>query len=173
MKYLKSFNETFENDNINEFTIDDVFSLIDYSEYKNLYPNYLNDDNEYSDDYKFDSKEQAYSYANNILDIFNSFDDVIIIYRCIHVNKLEDIDYSHLGDCWSFEKSSALEFGSHNNSNVLLIGKIKHKDVNWKESIKCYIQMSGNYSSDDENELNVNCFEVFDVKIEILNKKLS
>ena len=89
------------------------------------------------------------------------------------MNKLEDIDYSHLGDCWSFEKSSALEFGSHNNSNVLLIGKIKHKDVNWKESIKCYIQMSGNYSSDDENELNVNCFEVFDVKIEILNKKLS
>ena len=81
-----------------------------------------------------------------------------------------DIDfYEYLGDSWSFDRQSAINFANNQaRGNVLLTAKINQIDVDWKSSIDHYINFSGNYDGYDENELKVNGFKVYDVETELI-----
>ena len=148
---------------------EDIFDMIEYADsFKNLYPNYNDYDNEYEEDYYFGSKEEAYTTINNILSFFNELSNPIPIYRSIKVDSLNDIKYDYLGDSWSYDRESAINFSkNHGCGNVLLIGKTYFENVDWKNTIKLYFLFSNNYDSYDENEINIiDSDEVFDIKIE-------
>lgn len=168
MKYLKSFKENFS---WKRLTIDDVFDCIDfYDSYKDLYPGF-SQDNTYSNEYMFDTKEKAYQYGNDILNIFNNLPPIVDIYRAVYIKNENEIDPEYPGDHWSFDKQSALDFArNQNRGNYLYTAKVRAEDIDYKNSIKNFIQFSQNHDGYDENELVVNGFNVFDFKYEKITK---
>jgi len=152
---------------------EDVFELIEYHDsYKNLYPNYDNNDSDYEsdydDEYYYDTIEDAYKDVNDTLDMFNSLPNPIPIYRTIKVKSIDDINYDVLGDSWSFDKDSAINFASNQAmGNVLLSAKTKFDNVDWEKTLQLYYQFSGGYDGYDENEINIiDTDDVFDIKAE-------
>ena len=137
----------------------DVFSLVNFSDnYRNLYPGYENDEyqNEYEDEYYFESEEVAYSEVNSVLDMFDNLPDPIPLYRTIYAKNKSDIDLEFLGDSWSFEKDSALKFGeNHARANYLLSGFVRANRVRWKDTIKLYFINSYGDPSEAEDEITV------------------
>lgn len=147
-----------ENTNRIGFSIEDIFNLIDYSDsYKDLYPNYNPEfQNEYEDDYYFKSKNDAYNDVNDLLEFYNNLPNPIPIYRSIKVKNIEDIDYSYLGDSWSFDKQSAINFArNHNLGNILLSAYTDFSNIDWKETIRNHFLFSREDDNDAENELKV------------------
>lgn len=169
MKHIKLF-EDFNNPDkkLEDFTVDDVLNMIDYTEYKNLYPNYDSYDQEFYEDYKFDSKEHAERYAQDILNVFLELPkDEITIYRAIKVKSIEDITFDNLGESWSFERQAAINFAkNHNHGNILLTAKIKPEDVDWDSTLEHFVDFSNNYDSYDEYELKVHDWKVYNVEYE-------
>lgn len=151
---------------------EDVFRLVDYQDsYCNLYPGYEDADSSWSDEYWANSKEGAYSEVNDILFHLENLPDIIPVYRTIHVNKLSDVRMDDLGECWSYEKRSALEFGSHLRATVLLSGTIASEYIDWWTTIQVHFQHSGHGSSDDENEVRVDYPEhIKDLTVEWIGK---
>lgn len=155
-------------DNI-KLKTEDVFNLIQYHDsYRDLYPNYSNDENEYEEDYFFQSKEIAYDDVNETLNFFNSLPNPIPIYRAIKVKSMDDIDFDYLGDSWSFDKDSAINFAHNNNlGNVLISGKTKFNNVDWTNTLSLFYLFSKGFDGYEENEINViNPDEIFDVNVE-------
>lgn len=147
---------------------EDVFDMIDYHDsYRDLYPNY-SDENEYESDYYFPTIQDAYNDVNETLEFFNSLPNPIPIYRSIKVKSMDDINYKWLGDSWSFDKKSAIDFAKNQaGGNVLLIAKTKFDNVNWNATVKLWYQFSRNYDAYDENEINIiDSDEIFDIKTE-------
>lgn len=137
-----------------KFTIDTIADNLDYSSFSDLYPGYSNDigDTDRSDDYYFSSKEKFDSYANDVIDLFDSFPDEFPVYRSIKVKSEEDIDMDDLGESWSFDLESARRFGHGNGSNILLSATVTRDNIDWYESMHRYLIFSpGDY--DDENEI--------------------
>jgi len=92
---------------------EDVFDMIEYHDaYRDLYPNY-SDDNEYEEEYYFPTKEDAYNDVNETLEFFNSLPNPIPIYRSIKVKSIKEINFDYLGDSWSFDKQSAINFAKN------------------------------------------------------------
>lgn len=92
----------------------------------------------------------------------------LTIYRSIKIKDLSDIDYEWLGESWSFDKQSAINF-AHNQAggNVLLIGRTKFENVDWQNTLKLFYQFSGAFDEYDENEINIiDPSEIYDVKTE-------
>jgi len=137
--------------------IEDVWELIDWQDsYSDLFPGYSEEENEFSDEYYFDSEKQAREYAEDVLGVFEYYKDQgeIVLYRAITVNDLEDINLDYLGESWSFDRVSAEEFGSHLGGNfVILVGTTSSSNIDWEESLKRYVLFSGIGVSDSENEL--------------------
>jgi hypothetical protein len=156
-----------------DLSIEDVFKLIEYSDsYRDLYPGYYTE-NEYEEHYMYDSKEKAYNVVGEILEFFNSLDNPIPIFRVLEVNSKKDIDYSYLGESWSFSKKSAIEFSNRNliKANVLLSALVYKKDVNWKQTLRAFFLFSDLYGSENEDEITIeNVSEIFDVKTEFIGK---
>lgn len=156
---------------------EDAFTLIDYRDsFRDLYPGY-EDDAAWADedtDYFYQSKEGAYREVNDVLDILESLPDEIPVYRTISVKSLVDVDRDNLGECWSYQKSSALEFGSHIGATALLSGTIASEFIDWWATIRLHFQFSGSQMSDDENEVRVDYpEEVQNLKIEWIGKNPS
>ncbi len=149
---------------------EDVFNLIEYHDsYKDLYPNY-SDENQYEEDYYFSSIQDAYKDANEILTFFSTLPNPIPIYRSIKVESINNIDYNWLGDSWSFDKQSAINFAKNQaNGNVLLSAKTNFDNVDWKNTVRLYYLFSSNYDSYDENEIKIiDSDEIFNVKTEMI-----
>lgn len=147
---------------------EDVFSMIEYHDsYKDLYPNY-SVENEYEEDYYYPTIQDAYNDVNETLEFFNTLPNPIQIYRSIKVKSMDDIQLDYLGDSWSFDKQSAINFAKNQGGgNILLIGKTKFDNVDWDKTVKLFYLFSRNYDGYDENEINIiNSDEVFDIKIE-------
>jgi hypothetical protein len=147
-------------------SIEDAFNLIDYhSSFRNLYPGYDKNDNEYEEEFYFDSKEIAYQNVDNILDIFNSLPNPIPIFRTIKVKSIDEINYDYLGDSWSFDKQSAIDFANNQaGGNVLLSAKTYFDNVDWKNTISAYFLYSDLYNSESENEITIiDSDKLFDV----------
>ena len=145
---------------------EDAFELIPFHDsYRDLYPGY-DSDNEYDDEYFFESKEVTYSHVNDVLFIFEELPNPIPIYRSIRVNKVDGIDYDNLGEYWSFERESAINFAKNQaRGNVLLSGYTKFDYVDWKESVRSYFIFSGGYDGYDENEIRIiNSDDIFNIK---------
>jgi len=169
----ENYVQTIKND-INDFTLDDIIEIIrdDINfNYDDIYPNNNDDDG----DFMFETKENAYEYVEYIKDLFISLNDPIEIYRSLNVDDIKDIDLEYLGNCWSFEKHSALNFGSrNNNSNYNISAEIEKKYVDWKQTILAYINFSDTLSDDDENEIYIgdeNSQYIKNIKIEKINYK--
>jgi len=160
-------------DNIGMMT-EDVFDLIEYQDsYHDLYPGY-DPDIEFDEDeeYYYNSKEDAYRAANGLLEIHNSLENPIPIYRTIRVNSLEDIDYEYLGESWSLNRNSAIVFGGRADANVLLSAKTPYDNVDWKSTIKLWFIFSGDYTDDNEDELVIiDSDRLIDVKAEKIKYK--
>lgn len=154
---------------------EDAFEFVDYRDsYCNLYPGYNDADADWTDEYWMDSKEDAYATVNDRLDVLESLPDVIPVYRTIAVKSLNDIDMDNLGECWSFEKHSALEFGVHARATVLMSGTIASEFIDWRTTVELHFQLSGHGDSDDENEVRVDYPDkIQDLKIEWIGKKPS
>lgn len=156
--------------NINMST-EDVFDLIQWEDtYKNLFPYYSDYENEYEDEYYFESKNDAFADVNQTLDIFNSLPDPIPIYRTIKVKSINDIDLDNLGESWSFDKDSAINFANNEGrGNYLLIAKTNFNNVDWEKTIELYYQFSKGNDSYDENEIYVmDNDNIFDLEIQKL-----
>jgi len=169
----ENYVQTIKND-INDFTLDDIIEIIrdDINfNYDDIYPNNNDDDG----DFMFETKENAYEYVEYIKDLFISLNDPIEIYRSLNVDDIKDIDLEYLGNCWSFEKHSALNFGSRNNNNNYNISaEIEKKYVDWKQTILAYINFSDTLSDDDENEIYIGddtSRYIKNIKIEKINYK--
>jgi hypothetical protein len=146
---------------------EDVFDLIEYHEtYRDLYPNYSDNENKYEEEFYFPTKEEAYSNVNEILEFFNNLPNPIPIYRSIKVKSMNNINYEWLGESWTFDKKSAINFAyNHAGGNVLLSGKTKFENVDWDNTVKLWYQFSGAFDNYDENEIRIiNSDEIFDIK---------
>lgn len=156
---------------------EDVFDLIEfYDTYRDLYPGYnSNGENEFEEDYYYKTEEKAYNDANETLNFFNSLPNPVEIYRSIKVKSKEDIDFGYLGDSWSFDKQSAINFAKNQaGGNFLLIGKTNHSNIDWDETIKSYYQFSIGFDGYDENEIKIiDSDNVFDIRTEKIGLKIN
>lgn len=153
MKHIKLF-ENFNESWSPKFDRETIFDAVEWQgNYSDLYPGYSDEPADFTDETYYDSKEEAEQVADGIIDIFDSLPNPIPIYRAIHAKDRNDIDTDELGESWSYERDSAINFGSHNGSNFLLSGEVAKEDVNWAGSIKAYVLFSGGYSDEDENEI--------------------
>jgi len=146
---------------------EDVFELIDYYDsYRDLFPNY-GEENEYEEDYYFPSEDEAYDDINETLELFSSLPNPIPIYRSIKVHSKEDIDLDDLGESWSYDKDSAINFAKNQaGGNYLLSGRTNFTNVDWKTTLELFYMFSRRFDGYDENEINIiNSDEIYDVKI--------
>lgn len=176
LSFIEYLNEN-KNNSISQYfsnidlKTEDIFNIIEYQDvFRNLYPDYDEYDNEYEEEYYFQSKEEAYNNINEILDFFNSMDNPIKIYRAILVDTIDDIDFDYLGNSWSFEKQSAINFANNQNlGNVLISAETKFDNVNWLETVKLFFIFSKNYDGYDENEIRIiDPSDVFNIKTEYI-----
>jgi hypothetical protein len=81
---------------------------------------------------------------------------------------MKDINFDYLGDSWSFDKQSAINFAKNQaGGNILLIAKTKFDNVDWNNTVKLWYQFSKTFDGYDENEINIiDSDEIFDVKTE-------
>ncbi len=168
----ESLNKYFPNIDLNT---EDVFNLIDYHDsYINLYPEYDEYENEYGEDYYFPTKEDAYNDVNSTLNFFSGMPNPIPIFRTIKVKSLDDIDYGYLGDSWSFDKESAINFAKNQaGGNVLLSAKTNFDNVNWNNTLDVYYKFSDrDFNNEAENEITImDSDNLIDVNAEWINKK--
>lgn len=132
---------------------EDVLAMFDWHDsFRDLYPGYSREENQYSDEYYFKSQTEAMQAVQDILHTLSSLPDPIPVYRAIYANSPQDIapDY---GESWSFDRRAALEFGSHNRSNYLLSGQIRKNDVDWKETVHRYVLNSYAHWGEAEDEI--------------------
>lgn len=166
-KYIrKVLSESFEE--IGNTSIEEVFDLIEYADsFRDLYPGYSEEENEYEEEYYFLSKEAAYEEVESVIGLFRSLPNPIPIYRAIRVKSLEDIDYDYIGDSWSFEKQSALNFAKiQNGGNVLLSAFIDKSGVDWKETLRNFFHFSRFPDEGSEDEIKVEDFnKIRDIKV--------
>lgn len=147
---------------------EDVFELIDYRDsYRDLFPNY-GEENEYEEEYYFPSEDEAYDDVNETLDLFSSLPNPIPIYRSIKVYSKEDIDLNDLGESWSYDKESAINFAKNQaGGNYLLSARTNFTNVDWKNTLELFYKFSRGYDGYDENEINIiDSDEIYDVKID-------
>jgi ADP-ribose pyrophosphatase YjhB (NUDIX family) len=154
-------------------SIEDVISLItrNLSPDVGIYPGYNNYD---YIDYLYLSRKKAYEEIKYILDFFNSFPNIIPIYRAIKAKSLENINKDNLGYYWSWDKKSAINFGLiQTQSNFLISAKTNFDNIDWKSSLEKYFIFSNNMDGEEENELEIiDVDRIFDIKISSLKKSI-
>jgi hypothetical protein len=142
-----------------KITIKNFLDLIDWRDsYKDLYPDFSSpeDQNQYEEDYRFNTKEDAVGFAKETISLFNSLPNPIPIFRAIHAKSKDDISLEYPEESWSYRKESALNFaGNQNMGNFLLSGTIDKRFVDWERTLKNYIDFSGGFSSEDEDEITI------------------
>lgn len=151
-----------------KFNRQTIFDAIEWRDNnRDLYPGYSDEEQDFTDEYYFETKEAAEQYADELIDLFDSLPDPIPVYRAIKAKSREDIDMEYLGESWSFDRASAISFGSRNGSNFLLSAEVSKEDVNWAGTIKVYTQFSGSFTDEDENEIVIDDQEAIkNIKIE-------
>lgn len=106
--------------------------------------------------------------VDNILDMLNSFNNPFKIFRVIFLDKLKKINFSDLGESWSFDRDSSIEFGNNNlnkKPNIIFEGMIYYDNVDWKESFKRYCFNSlGEFSEDEIVVKNTNKIKNLKIK---------
>ncbi len=161
--------EIFDNNRIN-ISIEDVYNLIDFhNSFRDLYPGYSDEENEYEEDYYYPSKEGAQSHVGDVINLFEDMPNPIPVYRSIKVKSIDDIDYDLLGDSWSFDRQSAINFAKNQaGGDVLISGFVRKENVDWEDTIKHYFEFSETFSDYDENEIKIPNAEddVFNIKAE-------
>jgi len=169
MKNYKMFLESKEyDDKLNNYpniSVDEVFDFIYYLIYNapifmdnkfiDLYPGYRK--NMDGDIYYYNTKEEGVDNVKSVMKMFNSFPNVIKVYRTIGVRDGEKINYEKLGQHWTFDKETAIDFSKFFSGNIVLTGEINHKYVNWLSSFKLYFEFSnGAYKRSSGSDFNEN-----------------
>ena len=159
-----------------KFTKQTIFDYIPWqdADAKDLYPGYTKGGDPYpnASEYHFDTKEKAENYARRLIDMLDSLPDPIPIFRAVKAKSTEDVDVENPGESWSFERISAVTFGSHNDSNFLMTAKINKKDVDWNGTVRAYALFSGELTPESENEIVVgDPNNLIDMKVEPIKWK--
>lgn len=143
-----------------------------------LYPEHQTDTTVVGDnnsDYLFGSKQDYYTHVNKVLSFFNDMPDIINIYRVIDKNNENDICYKWLGEHWTYDKQSAMNFANTFDSNmyILFSAQTTKDNIDWEQTIKNYFYYSSNGDYFDENEITVkDCGEkIVNLKLDKLSKK--
>jgi hypothetical protein len=136
-----------------DYVMDKIINSNDGS-YYDIYPGCIEEENE-DEECMFATKESAIKHCEFVIAVFSSLPNPIPIYRTISVKKIEDIDIESPGESWSFSKDSAMEFGGHKRSNVLLSATIDQNYVNWDKTVDLFLMFSVGMDADDENEINI------------------
>jgi hypothetical protein len=143
-----------------ELTLESVVEIIESQEigsYTDLYPGFyheIDDSMSYEDgDYMYDSRENVLHEAELIHGMFSSLPNPIPIWRALYLKQPDMLDVKNLGESWSIDMKSAINFGNHNNSNYLLKALLPLNAVDWRETVKRYVIFSSFASGDAEDEL--------------------
>ena len=85
-----------------------------------------------------DAEEQIYEIIENFDNLAGK--NKIEIFRILHLNSLSDLNKIELGECWAWNRKTALNFGYENvnDANFMLHGFTSPKNIDWKESVKRY-----------------------------------
>ena len=131
----------------------DLYDLIK-NEFEDVYDLILWTDDGSGDEYLFEDDEDAEEHIYEIIEIFDDLasKNKIEIFRILHLNSLSDLNKIELGECWAWNRKTALNFGYENvnNANFMLHGFTSPKNIDWKESIKRYAINSLLDSKEDE-----------------------
>jgi hypothetical protein len=139
-------------------TLDEAYDIIENEESNQGGVWIAEEDSDYSEDAKFQDKEQAMLYVKEIYGFMESIsdDDFIPVYRCVSAEEV-DLDPYSIGESWSIYLDSAKEFGRHLGeplSNLKIIsGYVPKENVDWEQAIKLYHLFSDSSSSESEFEL--------------------
>lgn len=153
--------------------VDDLFDMLEWRDsYRNLYPNYKDDEdvNVYSNEYYFESKEQAEEFAEDVYDFFDGLPNPIPLFRTIESKGGIDVLEEPYGEHWSVYKDSAIDFGKRNfgtENLYLLKGFVKPSNIDWWNTVGNYVRFSLSMTDEDEFEVFVpyDGKMVFDTKI--------
>lgn len=135
--------------------------------YYDLYPGYskpINKDLECA----YESKRSAMREVESVMGIFQGLPNPIPVYRVIHAKSEDRIRQDALGECWSFNKKSALTFAQRNLSKpwFLMSGKVKKEDVSWGNVLSTYLEFSIGGGDCAEDEIYVpNSSSIQDLRI--------
>jgi hypothetical protein len=135
-----------------------------FDSYYDLFPGYSRPETE--DECVFDSKTDAYLEIDRILDLFNSIENPVNLFRTVSCDSIDDIDLDRPGDCWSFNERSAIQFSKNNlrGSIFLIRCRTEKNNIDWISTISLYLEFSGESFSDAEDEIRIlNQSELIDV----------
>lgn len=111
-------------------------------------------------DGRFESKEQAQEYVDEIYDFFYNYYSLgmIPIYRVVKTDEV-DLDPYSIGESWSLDLDNAKSFGSHlgGSSKELKIisGYVPNNNVDWESAFRLFPLFSDFGDGDSEFELPV------------------
>jgi len=139
-------------------TLDEAYDIIETEESNQGGVWIAEEDSDYSEDAKFQDKEQAMLYVKEIYDFIESIsdDDFIPVYRCVSAEEV-DLDPYSIGESWSIYLDSAKEFGRHLGEPLsklkIISGYVPKENVDWENAIRLYHLFSDSSSSESEFEL--------------------
>lgn len=115
-------------------------------------------------------EDEIYDEIDNVVGVIDELAEkqILTLYRVIHLNNISDLkDGVNIGESWSWDKDSAINFGMSNvrSPRYLIKAKTNKRNINWKLSIYRYFQNSYGSFGDEENELVVKNGD----NVEILN----
>ena len=139
-------------------TLDEAYDIIENEESNQGGVWIAEEDSDYSEDAKFQDKEQAMLYVKEIYGFMESIsdDDFIPVYRCVSAEEV-DLDPYSIGESWSIYLDSAKEFGRHLGEPLsklkIISGYVPKENVDWENAIRLYHLFSDSSSSESEFEL--------------------
>jgi hypothetical protein len=148
------------------FEPEHILSMVDWRDNNyDLYPGYSRPLDSQEEHY-FDSRTKALQYAKRIHDLFTGFHAVIPVYRAIRAPSEDAIDREEWGESWSFNRDSALEFGTHAHANFLVSGKVRRQDVDWETSLSRYVEFSSPDGTGEDEIVVPDSSQVFAVQVQ-------
>lgn len=138
-------------------TLDEAYDIIENEESRQGGV-WIADEDDDSENARFENKEQAMLYVKEIYDFLEdiSNDNYIPIYRCVDADEV-DLDPYSIGESWSIYLQNAKEFGSHLGVPLsklkIISGYVPKENVDWESALRLYHIFSSLGDSDSEFEL--------------------
>ncbi len=136
--------------NAPSITREDVAGWTQWSEsYACLYPGYGDTEGEPM----FRSKEAFEDFVDMATGFYESLPSEFRVYRAVAASSADSIDLINCGESWSTELLSAVEFGTHNGSNFVIVGTADKSGVDAESTVKNFVQFSAGLDAESELEV--------------------
>lgn len=120
------------------WSVQQVWDAEDWRDsYYDLFPGYSKPE-EQGQDYVYDTRAKATAAAKELIDIFEGLGDPVHLYRVVHAESQEQIDMEMLGEHWSWDRKTALEFAGYNLQKpwFMIEAKIKRSEIDWGSTLR-------------------------------------